>query len=123
MRLKMNPSPEITQDFRLTRSTTTQTHAYMAGCAQETKRRGIGLDRAVGDIMARLKTMTTQFIDGAPNGVRICRCTLSTLEETARSNGITKTALITVGDFLTSDFARSHLYDPSFSTEFREAKK
>ncbi|MEE1044224.1 MAG: GIY-YIG nuclease family protein [Olegusella sp.] len=29
--------------------------------------------------MARLKTMTTQFIDGAPNGVRICRCTLSTM--------------------------------------------
>ena len=54
---------------------------------------------------------------------KVCRCTLSTLEETARSNGITKTALITVGDFLTSDFARSHLYDPSFSTEFREAKK
>lgn len=29
--------------------------------------------------MARLKTMTTQFIDGEPNGVRICRCTLSTM--------------------------------------------
>lgn len=29
--------------------------------------------------MARLKTMTTQFIDGEPYGVRICRCTLSTM--------------------------------------------
>lgn len=29
--------------------------------------------------MARLKTMTTQFIDGEPNGVRVCRCTLSTI--------------------------------------------
>lgn len=29
--------------------------------------------------MARLKTMTTQFIDGEPSGVRICRCTLSTM--------------------------------------------
>ena len=29
--------------------------------------------------MARLKTMTTQFIDGEPNGVRVCRCTLSTM--------------------------------------------
>lgn len=29
--------------------------------------------------MARLKTMTTQFIDGEPNGIRICRCTLSTM--------------------------------------------
>lgn len=32
-----------------------------------------------GHDMARLKTMTTQFIDGASNGVRICRCTLSTM--------------------------------------------
>lgn len=54
---------------------------------------------------------------------KVCRCTVSTLEETARKNGITKTALITVGDFLESEFTRSHLYDPAWSTEFREAKK
>ena len=54
---------------------------------------------------------------------KICRCTLATLEETAKQNGIFKTALIVVGDFLDSEFLRSHLYDPSFSTEFREAKK
>lgn len=29
--------------------------------------------------MGRLKTMTTQFIDGEPNGIRVCRCTLSTI--------------------------------------------
>lgn len=29
--------------------------------------------------LARLKTMTTQFIDGEPNGVRVCRCMLSTI--------------------------------------------
>lgn len=29
--------------------------------------------------MPRLKTMTTQFIDGKPDGVRVCRCTLSTI--------------------------------------------
>ena len=54
---------------------------------------------------------------------KICRCTIATLEETAKQNGIYKTALIVVGDFLESEFLRSHLYDPSFSTEFREAKK
>ena len=54
---------------------------------------------------------------------KIFRCTLSTLEETARANGINRTALITVGDFLTSDFSRSHLYDPSYSTGYREAIK
>ena len=41
---------------------------------------------------------------------KVCRCTVATLAETAKQNGITKTALITVGGFLTSEFTRSHLY-------------
>ena len=53
---------------------------------------------------------------------KICRCTLGTLEETARENGITKTALIVVGGVLGEAFERSKLYDPSFATEFREAR-
>ncbi len=47
------------------------------------------------------------------------RCTVSTLAKTAKENNITKTALITVGGFLQSEYERSKLYDPSFSTEFR----
>lgn len=35
-------------------------------------------------------------------------------------NGITKTALIVVGDFLGRDYDRSKLYDPAFTTEFRQ---
>ena len=54
---------------------------------------------------------------------KVCRCTVGTLKETADANGITKTALITVGDFLKGSFSRSKLYDPGFSTEFREASK
>ena len=54
---------------------------------------------------------------------KVCRCTVGTLKQTAEENGITKTALITVGKFLDSEFTRSHLYDPGFSTEFREATK
>ncbi len=53
---------------------------------------------------------------------RILCCTLGTLEETARENGITKTALIVVGNVLGEPFERSKLYDPSFATEFREAR-
>ena len=53
---------------------------------------------------------------------KVCRCTVGTLAETARKNGITKTALITVGDFLGDDYALSKLYDPAFETGFREAK-
>ena len=37
-----------------------------------------------------------------------------------RKNGITKTALIVVGDFLGRDYDRSKLYDPAFTTEFRQ---
>ena len=51
------------------------------------------------------------------------RCTVSTLAQTAKENQITKTALILVGDFLGSEYERSKLYDPSFTTEFREATK
>ena len=54
---------------------------------------------------------------------KICRCAVSELAETAWENGITKTALILVGGFLGKDYARSKLYDPGFTTEFREAER
>ena len=52
---------------------------------------------------------------------KVVRCTVSTLAQAARDNEITKTALILVGGFLDSDYERSKLYDPSFTTEFRKA--
>lgn len=54
---------------------------------------------------------------------KICRCTVATLPETAEKNGIKKTALITVGEFLGSNYELSRLYDKSFETEFRRAEK
>ncbi len=51
------------------------------------------------------------------------RCTLGTLAQTAKENNVTKTALITVGGFLGNVYDRSKLYDPTFTTEFREATK
>ncbi len=54
---------------------------------------------------------------------KIFHCTVSTLAKTAKENNITKTALITVGYFLGDNFSRSKLYDPTYSTEFREATK
>lgn len=51
-------------------------------------------------------------------------CQVGQLEETARANGITKTALIIVGDVIkASNYERSKLYDPTFTTEFREGIK
>ena len=54
---------------------------------------------------------------------KVCRCTVGTLAETARKNGIYKTALITVGGFLGEDYSLSKLYDPAFETEFRKAEE
>ena len=54
---------------------------------------------------------------------KVCRCTVSTLAQTARENHITKTALITVGGFLGDRYERSKLYDPAFTHGYREASK
>ena len=51
---------------------------------------------------------------------KICRCTVGTLEETAKANSISKTALIVVGRVLEDNGTRSLLYDPAFPTGFRE---
>jgi len=47
-------------------------------------------------------------------------CTIDTLEEQAKVNGIYKTALIIVGDVLNKNGDRSMLYHPEFTTEFRK---
>lgn len=54
---------------------------------------------------------------------KICRCTVASLAETAERNGIRKTALIAVGNFLGDDYSLSKLYDQNFETEFRRAKR
>lgn len=54
---------------------------------------------------------------------KVVRTTVSDLAAAARENNISKTALITVGGFLGNVYERSKLYDPTFTTEFREATK
>lgn len=50
-------------------------------------------------------------------------CTVGTLAETAKKNGITKTALMIIGDVVShSHYRRSELYNPRFTTGYREAK-
>jgi len=53
---------------------------------------------------------------------KVMRCTVDTLVDTAKQNGVTKTALIIVGNCLEGDYSLSRLYAANFSTEFREAK-
>ncbi len=53
---------------------------------------------------------------------KVVRCTVAELAEAAKKNGIKKTALITVGDFLGDRYSLSKLYDEKFETEFRKAR-
>lgn len=51
-------------------------------------------------------------------------CTVGTVAKTAEKNGITKTALVLVGDVIAhTGYERSRLYAPDFSTEFRKASE
>lgn len=51
-------------------------------------------------------------------------CTVEQLEQTAKEHGITKTALVLVGDVIAHQhYQKSRLYAPDFSTEFRQAKE
>lgn len=54
---------------------------------------------------------------------RIFRCTVGTLHDTVTGNGLTKTSLIIVGHCMGDSYLRSLLYDPGFTTEFREATR
>jgi precorrin-4/cobalt-precorrin-4 C11-methyltransferase len=53
---------------------------------------------------------------------QVFRCTVGTLAETAQANHITKTALVTIGNFLGDQYDRSKLYDPSFTHGCREGQ-
>ena len=50
------------------------------------------------------------------------RCTVGTLATCAKENGIDRTALVLVGDFLSGTEERSRLYAPDFTTGYRKGK-
>ena len=54
---------------------------------------------------------------------KIFRCTVGTLHKTVTENGLRKTSLIIVGGCMGSEYTRSMLYHPGFSTEYREASE
>ena len=54
---------------------------------------------------------------------KICRCTVGTLHDTVTAAGFKNTALIIVGGCMGETYARSKLYDPGFTTLFREGTK
>ena len=54
---------------------------------------------------------------------RVLRCCLAELPDAVKKSGITKTALIIVGDQLGNAYELSKLYSPDFETGFRKAEK
>lgn len=54
---------------------------------------------------------------------RLVRGQLSTIAAAVQEAGITKTALIMVGDVFGAEYERSRLYDPGFSHGFRKARQ
>lgn len=50
------------------------------------------------------------------------RCTVGTLARAGWEHQISKTALVLVGDFLSPKYERSRLYDPAFTTGYREGQ-
>jgi precorrin-4/cobalt-precorrin-4 C11-methyltransferase len=52
---------------------------------------------------------------------KIVHCTVGTLPESGKAGGISRTALILVGDFLGASYERSRLYDPGFETGYRKS--
>lgn len=51
---------------------------------------------------------------------KVVRCTVESLHVSAIENEIKNHALIVVGDFLGNDYSLSKLYDPAFTTAFRQ---
>ena len=54
---------------------------------------------------------------------QILRCTVGTLHRCITESGLSKTALIVVGQCMGDRYLRSLLYDPAFSTGYREASR
>ena len=55
---------------------------------------------------------------------KVITCTIEDLPGAAVEHGITKTALVLVGEVIThQNYKKSRLYAPDFSTEFRQAKE
>ena len=54
---------------------------------------------------------------------KLVRCTVAELAAQGAAAGIRKTALVLVGDFLgRGGYERSKLYDPAFTTGYREGR-
>ncbi|HHY30366.1 MAG TPA: precorrin-4 C(11)-methyltransferase [Syntrophaceticus sp.] len=82
------------------------------------------LDQAAVDLMVNLPADTPAAIVERVTwpGERFIMTTIGEMAADARAEGITKTAMVLIGDFLTAEGNRSLLYDPSFSHGYRTSQ-
>ena len=81
------------------------------------------LDRVQTELLAGAYTETTPaalVYKATWPEEKVVRCPLGRLAEAGRAHHITSTALVLVGDFLGDSYERSKLYDPAFTTGYRE---
>lgn len=87
---------------------------------------------SVGMIDELVKKLCTSYPETTPSAVvyraswpdqKIIYGTLADIADKVRNAGIRKTALVTVGDFLGSEYELSKLYDMTFTHEYRQGIK
>ncbi|HZW83096.1 MAG TPA: precorrin-4 C(11)-methyltransferase [Candidatus Deferrimicrobium sp.] len=92
----------------------------------------MGIFLSVQDIERVMQELREGYLPETPVAVvykaswpeeKIIRGTLENIAQKVREQGVSKTALILVGDFLGDEYERSLLYHPGFSHEFREGSQ
>lgn len=83
------------------------------------------LDRVAGELLTAYPPETPVAIVEKASWPeqRVVRGALAELASLGREAGITRQAVILVGEFLSLDYERSRLYDASFTHGFREGKR
>lgn len=124
--------PEVSQTLILTRMagrTPVPEREQLAALARHQASMAIFL--SVQDIGAVVSELRQGYPASTPVAVvykaswpeqTILQGTLADIEVKVKAAGIRKTAQILVGNFLASAYARSRLYDPGFSHEYRQGR-
>ena len=124
--------PEVTQTVILTRMEG-RTPVPERECIEELAkhRATMVIFLSVGRIAELAERLKTAYPETTPVAVvykaswpdeTIVTGTLADIAEKVQAAGITKTALVTIGDFLGDSYALSKLYDKTFTHEYRQGK-
>ena len=129
---KEYPLPEVTQTVILTRMEGRTPVPERDRIEELAKHRAtMVIFLSVGRIAELAERLKTAYPETTPVAVvykaswpdeTIVTGTLADIAEKVQAAGITKTALVTIGDFLGDSYALSKLYDKAFTHEYRQGK-